>query len=71
MNFNENELQEAKEEVIEFLEFTIFRLALFLNLDIEEIDAGMEIPVPEEDQQYEAFLCLKKQLSIHESLVVN
>lgn len=71
MTFTEEQTAEAKKEAIEFLEFTILRLAILLALDVDDIDENIEIPEDEEHPEYEAFRCLKKQLSIHSSLTSN
>lgn len=58
----------AKEEAQDFLEYSIYVLCTFLEVDIATASSAMEIPVAESDPNYYNYVSLKRQLSALEAL---
>lgn len=70
MALSPEQLQKAKNEAIQILEYSIYTLAFVLGVDDEDLEAGMENPVDlsiaENNallSQYDAYECLKMQLA--------
>jgi len=61
-------IAQAKSEAQDFLEYSIFVLCTFLEVDTQSATSAMEIPVPEGDPNYYNYVSLKRQLSAFEAL---
>lgn len=68
MALSNSEISRAKEEAREFLEYSIFTLAILLAVDFDELSSSFEIPVPESHHEYVFYESLKKQVQILEGL---
>lgn len=62
------QIAQAKSEAQDFLEYSIFVLCTFLEVDPETATSAMEVPVTEEDPNYYNYVSLKRQLSAFEAL---
>jgi hypothetical protein len=68
MALSEAIVNQAKEEARDFLEYSIYVLCTFLEVDIETVTSAIEIPVAEGDPDYYNYVSLKRQLSAFEAL---
>jgi len=70
MSLTSEVVAQAKLEAQDFLEYSIYILCSFLEVDVETASSDMVIPVTEEDLNYSNYLSLKRQLSALESLLL-
>lgn len=68
MIITEERMQEAKEEAIEFLEYSVLSLCYALGVGIDGLTSEYEIPVGNGSPDYRAYESLLKQVKILESL---
>jgi hypothetical protein len=68
MALSEAIVNQAKEEARDFLEYSIYVLCTFLEVDIETTTSAIEIPVAEDDPNYYNYVSLKRQLSALEAI---
>jgi hypothetical protein len=72
MALSENQISTAKNEALQYLEYSSYMLCLMLGINPENIDEEIDIGIPELNsyasdtvpQLESALNCLKKQLSI-------
>jgi len=60
--------QEAKNEAIELLEYSIFAMCQILQVDVDALDSTFVNPTSEGEHLYECYEALINQVTIHESL---
>ena len=68
MALTSEQIQTAKEDAREFLEYSIYRIALTLGVLPDEISSTMTIPVEENDPSYISYQTLIRQVVILEAL---
>lgn len=68
MALSEAIVNQAKEEARDFLEYSIYVLCTFLEVDIETATSAIEIPVAESHPDYYNYVSLKRQLSALEAI---
>lgn len=68
MALTQARIDQAKAEAREFVEYSIFATATLLNVDLEDVSSTMDIPVSADDLMYNAYVGLKRQAAVLESL---
>ena len=65
---SESLLEKAKNRAIDHLEFNIAKIALALNVNLDELNSSFDIPVDQEDINYSAYFALKQMCVSLEAL---
>lgn len=68
MALSAEKIQKAKDEARQYLEYSIYVLAIMLAVDVESLSSDFEIPVEESDSTYGAYSSLLKQVRALEAI---
>lgn len=68
MALSEERLTEAKNEARNFVEYSLFVTATMLGVPLDEVSSTYVVPVAEDDFLYNAYVSLKRQAAVLESL---
>jgi hypothetical protein len=70
MALSAEKIAQAKSKAKDYVEYSLYVLALLLNVDLEEIDENSTNPIdPANVETYNAYECLLMQAKVYISLV--
>jgi hypothetical protein len=63
MALTNDQIFKARTEAMEFLEYSVYVLALHLNVEMQDLSSEYVIPVQVDDPQYSLYLSLTRQVT--------